>query len=533
MIPHLEIGARTFPSGLAETRDWIASAWRALESISAHRRLTCLALAAAAVAIRLAALHWVPIPDPAIHDEFSYLLGAETFAAGRLTNPTPAMWVHFETIHENFRPTYMTKYPPGQSLLLALGQKFFGHPWYGVVIGFGLMCGCLCWMLQGWMPPVYAFIGSLIAITKIGLFGYWMDSYWGGALAAAAGALVWGAVPRLARRKPARSALPTAAIGMIVLMNTRPYEGVIACAAAALGVVWLRHRRRRKWNELISLVPIGAAALVVLLGIAWTALFNQRVTGSAFIAPYVVNSQTYAAALPFLFLPAKQPPAYRHESLRRFWVEFDQGTYRRARANPLSRLLVFKEVLPFYCSTLLFFAGATAAIFVRSLKLRFALAMLGILWIALLLETFSSPHYLAPVAGMMFLPALYALRWTRVSSPRAGTLLVLLFTVVSCGHAFFEGARRPPVVDNRHSQIERELILKGGQHLVIVEYAPSHDVHAEYVYNHADIDPSPVIWARDMGESKNRELIDYYPNRTVWRLRPDSPPFRLDAYSNR
>ena len=73
-------------------------------------------LAAATILIRLSLLWAVPMPVPQVHDEFSYLLAADTFVHGRLTNPTHPMWEFFDTIHVNQHPT-----PTCQSILRRRG----------------------------------------------------------------------------------------------------------------------------------------------------------------------------------------------------------------------------------------------------------------------------------------------------------------------------------------------------------------------------------------------------------------------------
>jgi hypothetical protein len=71
--------------------------------------------------------------------------------------------------------------------------------------------------------------------------------------------------------------------------------------------------------------------------------------------------------------------------------------------------------------------------------------------------------------------------------------------------------------------------LPAGQ-LILVRYGGQHNVHDEYVYNGANVDQQKVVWARDMGDCKNQELLQYYRNRQVWLLEPDFSPVRLKPY---
>ena len=68
-----------------------------------------------------------------------------------------------------------------------------------------------------------------------------------------------------------------------------------------------------------------------------------------------------------------------------------------------------------------------------------------------------------------------------------------------------------------------------GMHLVLVRYGGHHDVDHEWVWNEASIDDAKVVWARDMGEQQNQELLQYFNTRHAWQVNGDDSPPRVEA----
>src|ERR1035441_2358394 len=275
---------------------------RALDWLLIDKRRSVLFVILVALTGRALLLPVLGIPEPRINDEYSYLLMADTFAHGRLANPTPPAWQHFETFHVNLAPTYHSKYPVAQGLVLAFGQIVFKQPWVGVYLSTALLCGAICWALQAFVPPVWAMIGGLLAVLRIALFGYWMNSYWGGSMAALGGALALGAVVRLFdRERTGRSRTQLAsvfAVALLILAASRPYEG-LAFSIPLLGYFVYKTVKGGRLGvqfktTILPVVGIG------MLGMVMMGLYNHETTGNALVMPTALNKRTYWS-LPFFF----------------------------------------------------------------------------------------------------------------------------------------------------------------------------------------------------------------------------------------
>jgi hypothetical protein len=484
------------------------------------------------------------VPLPRYHDEFSYLLAADTFAHGRLTNPPHPMWVHLETFHVIWQPTYMSMYPPGQGLILALGERL-GNPWIGQLLASALMGAAICWMLQGWIPPRWALLGGVLVVARLGLLSYFTNGYWSACLPAVGGALILGALPRIQQRAKKFHA-SVMAMGLFILANTRPYEGFLLALGVAIALfAWMFGRHRPPVRILLTRVILPLALSLVPLA-AWTGYYYYRVTGSPFRMAYDVNRATYAMGRYFVWQKPWPQKTYHHAKMQaqyerelREATEYQtlRGFLRRGRG----KLYYFWQV---YLVPPLPFVLIALPCAARDRRLRVPWMIFAIFVMGLAVEVWFLPHYFAPAAALLYLflmQCMRHLRWFEWNERPVGQVFVRAVSVVYVGTALLRiglaVAHVHPEKEWQHGDLERAAIVREldalpGENVVLVRYAPDFDLDREWVFNGADIDGSKIVWARDMGAERNQELRDYYRGRKFWIIEADGSA-KLEPYEQK
>ena len=509
-----------------------------------HQRLAIVAIAALTILLRLSLLWILAVPIPVIQDEFSYLLAADTFAHGRLTNPPSPFWVFFDEVHVNQLPTYMSKYPPAQGAVLAVGQ-LLGHPFIGVVLSAAIMCAAILWMLQGWLPPEWALLGGTLVLLRLGIFTYWIDSYWGGAVPAIGGALVLGALPRIKHFQRPRDAV-LMALGAAILANSRPVEGLTLCLPVAVVLIlWLSEKNSPPLREMCPkfFVPFCAVALPCL---AFVAFYNWRLTGNPFLFPYVLYNRSYfsapsfiwSKAVPFRHYANPQFEAYFNGWLRDYWFanRMDTLPHFAHHIFMVAGKFVYFFLWPELCVPLLALPWV-----LRDRRIRLLVFEAALCLIASVPGVWFEPHYMAPVVAAVFAVVTQGLRHLRrwkVDGRPVGIgvsrVVVLAAVILAPLHqragTFSPAANAAAPRITYRAQFTARLNSLPGQHLVIVRYGPVSTEAGEWIYNGADLDRAKIVWARDIPGLDIGPLLRHFSGRRVWLAEPDAAVPRLGPY---
>jgi hypothetical protein len=526
-------------------RPWIEPYARRL----ARRTAWCmLVLAVLPVALRLLLLAHHPVPTPDVYDEFSHLLVADTLRHFRLANPPHPLPQFFETFFVLQAPTYSSIYPIGPGLALALGWGFFGVPWAGVLLAVSAFCSLCYWMLRGWTTPGWALLGGVLGVIQFGPLNQWTNNYWGGALPAAAGCLVFGALPRLRAGGRTRDALLLGA-GLGLHLLIRQFESVFLLLAVFLFFLPEMRHSFRHWARLAAI-----AALTVLPALLLTGMQNRAVTGSWVTLPEMLSQYQYgvpagltiqANPVPHRQLTPQQAMDYKMQ------LEFHRGA--ETIAGFLQRLEFRIRFYRFFFLPPLYLAAAAFLASLRTYRFVWVAVTLAIFALGTNLFPAFQFHYIAAVTCLFILVALTGLqqieritiRGRRVGQEVAGLIVLLCCAQFLFWYGLHAADERGFSLATRHFEswnainhqnparrimVARELDQIPGKLLLFVRYQPRHVFQEEWVYNRADIDSSRIVWARDLGPAENEKLLRYYPERTALLLEPDFPEPRLRPY---
>ena len=507
----------------------------------ALRRFLCgFLLFCTVIALRVALLPRLPVPVPGIHDEFSYLLMGDTFAHGRLSNPSHPMWISFETFHVNWFPRYASMYPSGQGFVLAIGE-WLGNPWIGVLLSCAAMCVVIYWMLLAWLPPRWALLGGSIAWLKFGIASYWVNSYWGGAVAATGGALLLGAVARLLSRPRTRDAI-LFALGLAILANSRPYEGLIFSLPSVFVLArWLFQKsvaaQPNRWRAVA--LPITA---ILLLTAMFMGFYNWRLSGNPLLFPNALNVRTYHTAPMFLFQASKPEIHYNNQQFEDFYNGWEREEYDHSwqSVKCLSWLKSVRFFSAFAWWGMLLALPASFFV-IRDRRMGLAWVTLGFVAVGTYLIVWSNAHYAAPVTCLLILLYLQSLRHLRLMRwkrwrwgaifARTSVLLLLVDTAGAVMRKDCDTFYWTCQGDVSRLTIQRKLEALPGKHLVMVRSTDDHNIHDDWVYNGAEIDSAKVLWAREINPEQDAKLLKYFGDRKVWLVTPDTDNTFLEPYT--
>lgn len=518
----------------------------------ANKPAICMAgFAALVVVLRLLLLPHFPVPVPGIYDEFSHLLVADTLLHFRLSNPPHPLHQFFETFFVLQQPTYSSIYPLGQGMLLALGRVLGGNPWTGVVLCAAALPALCYWMLRAWITPGWALFGGFLAVFEFGPLSLWMNSYWGGALAAVAGCLVFGALPRLRQQWRSRDAA-LLGLGLGIHLLTRPFESTFLLLSIVLFFAPLICHSR-------ALTPLLKPAVVVLAvlcpAVMLTLLQNKQVTHSWFTLPYQVSQYQYGvpSTLTIQTNPVPHHPLTPEQALDYRMQTLTHGPGRDTVSRFFLRLEYRIRFYRFFFLAPLYVILPAFFFALRERKFVWVTGTLVLFALGTNLFPYFQLHYVAVVTSLFILVSVTGLRELSnftIQNQRVGAEAALLLAFLCVLHfglwyslnLFPNGGtslalRRFETWDSigniagqRRAAINHQLMQMPGEQLVFVRYSPHHVFQDEWVWNSADIGRAKVVWARDLGADEDEKLRRYYPARHVWLLEPDLPQPQLSPY---
>jgi hypothetical protein len=371
-------------------------------------------------------------------------------------------------------------------------------------------------------------LGGLLAVMQFGVLSYWVNTYWGGAVSACGGCLVFGALPRIRSFGRMRDGVALGA-GLGLQLLTRPFEFAVMLLAVA-GYFALERRWKLPWRGVA--VAFAPAVLLMLAQ-------NFAVSGSFTTLPYEVSRYEYGVPTTFTFQPNPEP----HRTLTQE-QNLDYRAQSAVHDGPgfWERLVERTGFYRFFLLAPLYLALPLFLLRLRERRLAWVAATIALFGLADNFYPYFYPHYVAALACLFLLVAIAGLERLAGWSAFGARLIVLL---CAAHFIFWYGihAMRDENVRLAMSKyetwdylnegdpegrlaIERQLDAIPGKLLVFVHYSSIHGFH-EWIHNAADIDGQRIVRAIDRGGEADEKLHEYYPDRKIYFLEADARPPRL------
>lgn len=475
-------------------------------------------------------------PLPVFHDEAAYLLQAQIFAMGRWASPAPPLPDLFGQAHVLVTPVLAAKYPPGHSLLLALGV-LIGAPALIVFLLNALRIGLVFALARRLTDSATALM--TVALLYFGAPAQLSSSYFSELTSGATLVAAWYCLLRW-REDRGRRWLILVAFSLGWCAITRPWSAV--AFALPIGVVVLRDVwQTRAWRDLVAAIALGTCVVAILPLWAWGTLGDWRRTPQLeytrdympFDYPHfgVVNEKPRLVPPPDVAaVNAQLLDVERQHTLANI------GHDARLRAQFLFELSLPDPKLLFTALVLLGLLVVPTAgwLPVGTLVTTFVAYLAHPTWPWWTVYLFEVTPVLAFLAALGFGAVLRILagEWRGRRVPAVGlvprAMLAMLTACVLLVPALLNTAAQTRLwyMNTTREKRDFEDIVAHLPHqpaIVFVRYGPDHSPHFSLTMNSADWQHAPAWIVYDMG-AESRKLME---------LAPDRHPYLFDEANGR
>lgn len=467
-------------------------------------------------------------PTPVFHDESAYLLQAQIFASGHWAAPAPPIPEMFGQAHVLVTPVLAAKYPPGHSLLLALGV-LIGAPALIVFLLNALRIGLVFALVRRLSDSATALL--TVALLYYGAQAQISASYFSELTSGATLVAAWYCLWRWRDSRHLGWLLLVAfSLGWCAI--TRPWSAL--AFAPPIGYVVVRDVwQTRRWRDLGLAMAVGACVVGVLPLWSWGTLGDWRRT------PQLEYTRDY---MPFDFphfgvvnaKPALTPPpdvaAVNAELLdvekRHTYANIGRDARLRAQFLFSSSFPEPRLVFVALVGMGLLVLPAAGWLAVATLLITFVAYLAHPTWPWWTVYLFEVMPVLVGLAALGIVAVLRAIsgEWNRRERPAASLTPRAMLAALGCA------ALLTPSIVKTVAQTRVWFLAATGERrefdaivsrlprqpaIVFVRYGPNHSPHFSLTWNSADWPNAPAWVVYDMG-SESRKLMELAPDRHAY-----------------